>query len=73
VLRARVHCDRVSVIPNAVDTAAFTPDPSRRSTDASKYLAHLYMSVRLQIILAVNVSHMMLLLVFVMKMLLFTE
>ncbi|GFG29493.1 hypothetical protein Cfor_05052 [Coptotermes formosanus] len=33
VLRARVHCDRVSVIPNAVDTAAFTPDPSRRSTD----------------------------------------
>lgn len=40
VLRARVHCDRVSVIPNAVDTAAFTPDPSRRSRDASEYLAH---------------------------------
>lgn len=73
MLRARVHCDRVSVIPNAVDTAAFTPDPSRRSTDASKYLAYLYMSVGLQIILAVNISQMMLLLVFVMKMVLFTE
>ncbi|PSN41939.1 N-acetylglucosaminyl-phosphatidylinositol biosynthetic protein [Blattella germanica] len=33
VLRARVHCNRVSVIPNAVDTAAFTPDPSRRDDD----------------------------------------
>ncbi|XP_023708653.1 N-acetylglucosaminyl-phosphatidylinositol biosynthetic protein [Cryptotermes secundus] len=34
VLRARVHCGRVSVIPNAVDTAVFTPDPSKRSTDS---------------------------------------
>ncbi|KAH8421004.1 hypothetical protein KR222_002750 [Zaprionus bogoriensis] len=30
VLRARVAKHRVSVIPNAVDTALFTPDPSRR-------------------------------------------
>lgn len=73
MLRARVHCDRVSVIPNAVDTAAFTPDPSRRSTDASKYLALLYMLVRLQIIFSVDINHMMLLLVFILKVLLFTE
>ncbi|XP_062137403.1 LOW QUALITY PROTEIN: uncharacterized protein LOC133846437 [Drosophila sulfurigaster albostrigata] len=30
VLRARVAKHRVSVIPNAVDTALFTPDPKRR-------------------------------------------
>lgn len=30
VLRARVAKHRVSVIPNAVDTALFTPDPSQR-------------------------------------------
>lgn len=30
VLRARVHKDKVSVIPNAVDTAHFTPDPRKR-------------------------------------------
>ncbi|KAH8298483.1 hypothetical protein KR044_006126 [Drosophila immigrans] len=30
VLRARVAKHRVSVIPNAVDTALFTPDPNRR-------------------------------------------
>lgn len=30
VLRARVHKDKVSVIPNAVDTAHFTPDPTKR-------------------------------------------
>jgi glycosyltransferase involved in cell wall biosynthesis len=41
VLRARVHCSRVSVIPNAVDTAAFTPDPSKRSTDSSEYLSYV--------------------------------
>ncbi|XP_043198488.1 phosphatidylinositol N-acetylglucosaminyltransferase subunit A-like [Amphibalanus amphitrite] len=33
VLRANVTSHRVSVIPNAVDSAAFTPDPSRRSSD----------------------------------------
>ncbi|XP_005185912.2 phosphatidylinositol N-acetylglucosaminyltransferase subunit A [Musca domestica] len=33
VLRARVPKERVSVIPNAVDTALFTPDPSRRPQD----------------------------------------
>lgn len=33
VLRARVESDRVSVIPNAVDTKAFTPDPSQRAED----------------------------------------
>jgi len=37
VLRARVAKHRVSVIPNAVDTALFTPDPQQRpSNDASK-------------------------------------
>ncbi|XP_066147511.1 phosphatidylinositol N-acetylglucosaminyltransferase subunit A isoform X2 [Euwallacea fornicatus] len=29
VLRARVDCKRVSVVPNAVDTYSFTPDPSQ--------------------------------------------
>ena len=33
VLRARVESNRVSVIPNAVDTMAFTPDPGSRSED----------------------------------------
>ncbi|XP_032596808.1 phosphatidylinositol N-acetylglucosaminyltransferase subunit A isoform X2 [Drosophila grimshawi] len=33
VLRARVAKKRVSVIPNAVDTALFTPDPCRRPAD----------------------------------------
>ncbi|KAF0291571.1 Phosphatidylinositol N-acetylglucosaminyltransferase subunit A [Amphibalanus amphitrite] len=33
VLRANVTSHRVSVIPNAVDSAAFTPEPSRRSSD----------------------------------------
>ncbi|XP_015586470.1 N-acetylglucosaminyl-phosphatidylinositol biosynthetic protein isoform X1 [Cephus cinctus] len=33
VLRAKVHKERVSVIPNAVDTALFTPDISKRSND----------------------------------------
>ncbi|XP_054267561.1 phosphatidylinositol N-acetylglucosaminyltransferase subunit A-like [Macrosteles quadrilineatus] len=33
VLRARVSHKKVSVIPNAVDTVAFTPDPTRRKTD----------------------------------------
>lgn len=32
VLRARVDSKRVSVIPNAVDTYSFIPDPSQRST-----------------------------------------
>lgn len=31
VLRARVESNRVSVIPNAVDTKAFTPDPTHRA------------------------------------------
>lgn len=30
VLRGRVDCKRISVIPNAVDTYSFTPDPSQR-------------------------------------------
>ncbi|XP_041782532.1 phosphatidylinositol N-acetylglucosaminyltransferase subunit A [Anopheles merus] len=33
VLRAKVHQDKVSVIPNAVDTAYFTPNPCRRPND----------------------------------------
>ncbi|KAJ1525168.1 hypothetical protein ONE63_010001 [Megalurothrips usitatus] len=33
VLRARVERNRVSVIPNAVDTMAFTPDPTKRTKD----------------------------------------
>ncbi|ETN61696.1 glycosyltransferase [Anopheles darlingi] len=33
VLRAKVHQDRVSVIPNAVDTTYFTPNPCRRPND----------------------------------------
>lgn len=38
VLRAKVHKDRVSVIPNAVDTTLFTPDISKRSKDFSKFI-----------------------------------
>lgn len=33
VLRARVPKEKVSVIPNAVDTAFFIPDPSQRPND----------------------------------------
>lgn len=33
VLRANVPKENVSVIPNAVDTAFFTPNPSQRPTD----------------------------------------
>lgn len=33
VLRARVHHSRVSVIPNAVDSTLFTPDPTKRSKE----------------------------------------
>ncbi|XP_043643957.1 phosphatidylinositol N-acetylglucosaminyltransferase subunit A [Drosophila teissieri] len=33
VLRARVAKNRVSVIPNAVDTALFTPDPQQRPSN----------------------------------------
>ncbi|XP_046742935.1 phosphatidylinositol N-acetylglucosaminyltransferase subunit A isoform X2 [Diprion similis] len=33
VLRAKVQIERVSVIPNAVDTALFTPDVSKRNND----------------------------------------
>uniref|UniRef100_A0A8D8UZC8 Phosphatidylinositol N-acetylglucosaminyltransferase subunit A n=1 Tax=Cacopsylla melanoneura TaxID=428564 RepID=A0A8D8UZC8_9HEMI len=33
VLRARVNHSNVSVIPNAVDTTVFVPDPSKRSQD----------------------------------------
>ncbi|XP_034945541.1 N-acetylglucosaminyl-phosphatidylinositol biosynthetic protein [Chelonus insularis] len=33
VLRAKVHKDQVSVIPNAVDTALFTPDISKRKNN----------------------------------------
>lgn len=37
VLRAKVRKDRVSVIPNAVDTALFTPDISKRKNNCSKF------------------------------------
>nr|XP_050863224.1 phosphatidylinositol N-acetylglucosaminyltransferase subunit A isoform X2 [Vespula vulgaris] len=33
VLRAKVHKEKVSVIPNAVDTMLFTPDINKRSND----------------------------------------
>ncbi|XP_050329193.1 phosphatidylinositol N-acetylglucosaminyltransferase subunit A [Bactrocera neohumeralis] len=35
VLRARIPKENVSVIPNAVDTALFTPNPSKRPTDGT--------------------------------------
>lgn len=38
VLRAKVLGSNVSVIPNAVDTANFTPNPAKRnSNEQSKY------------------------------------
>ncbi|XP_055631786.1 phosphatidylinositol N-acetylglucosaminyltransferase subunit A [Toxorhynchites rutilus septentrionalis] len=36
VLRAKVHQDKVSVIPNAVDTAHFTPNPCNRPSDSDR-------------------------------------
>lgn len=36
VLRAKVHRDKVSVIPNAVDTAHFTPNPCQRPSDPDR-------------------------------------
>ncbi|XP_055528816.1 phosphatidylinositol N-acetylglucosaminyltransferase subunit A isoform X1 [Wyeomyia smithii] len=36
VLRAKVHQAKVSVIPNAVDTAHFTPNPSNRPLDPDR-------------------------------------
>lgn len=36
VLRAKVPKEKVSVIPNAVDTAYFTPDPSKRPSDPNQ-------------------------------------
>ncbi|KAJ4433860.1 hypothetical protein ANN_16173 [Periplaneta americana] len=50
VLRARVHCDRVSVIPNAVDTSVFTPDPSRRSQDVGNIIPTLSLSFTIVVI-----------------------
>lgn len=37
VLRAKVQKKKVSVIPNAVDTALFTPDIGKRNNDFSKF------------------------------------
>lgn len=37
VLRAKVRKEKVSVIPNAVDAALFTPDVSKRSKDCSRF------------------------------------
>lgn len=36
VLRAKVSKEKVSVIPNAVDTAFFTPEPTKRPTDINQ-------------------------------------
>ena len=36
MLRAKLMPDIVSVIPNAVDTSCFTPDPSKRRKGRSK-------------------------------------
>lgn len=38
VLRANVDQEKVSVIPNALDTQVFMPDPDQRPKDKSKYL-----------------------------------
>lgn len=37
VLRAKLIPDIVSVIPNAVDTSCFNPDPRKRRRGRSKY------------------------------------
>lgn len=36
VLRAKVQKEKVSVIPNAVDTAYFTPNPNQRPSDMNQ-------------------------------------
>lgn len=36
VLRAKVPKEKVSVVPNAVDTAFFTPDPKQRPSNSNQ-------------------------------------
>ena len=40
ILRAHLEPKRVSFIPNAIDPANFTPDPSQRSKDRYVYEGH---------------------------------
>lgn len=40
VLRGHMEPERVYVIPNAIDSTAFTPDPSCRDPDNSELLAN---------------------------------
>lgn len=41
VLRAKVPKENVSVIPNAVDTAHFTPNPIKRPTDVQSMFSSI--------------------------------
>lgn len=47
VLRAKVPKDKVSVIPNAVDTAYFTPNPINRPDDGRSELIAVRFSPRI--------------------------
>ena len=42
VLRLSVNPDSVFVIPNALDSAAFVPDPSKRDPTKSIYISFLF-------------------------------
>lgn len=51
VLRASVECDRVSVIPNAVETSCFTPDPSQRNkSQGMNELLNIFYSAKINVI-----------------------
>ncbi len=42
ILRGAIRPDQVFVIPNAIDSLAFTPDPSYRDPNYSEYLSILF-------------------------------
>lgn len=42
ILRAHLNPRKVTVIPNAVDPAKFTPDPSQRSSDRYAFDGYLH-------------------------------
>ena len=60
VLRAKIRHDIVSVIPNAVDTKLFTPEPKRRSKQRSVLFQtivwHIFINFCFQLLLSLCVD-----------------
>ena len=57
VLRANVEPGRVSVIPNAVDTSSFTPNPSARQPNCLTIVCVTRLVYRKGVDLMIEVSH----------------